>query len=99
MSGTLINLIIQIIAGVVGGHAVGATLKNYALGAIGNTIAGAIGGVLGGQLLQELAPAMASAASNIDIGAIVGQVVGGGVGGAILTILAGVTKWMVTPPT
>jgi len=29
MSGTLINLIIQIIAGVVGGHAAGAALKNY----------------------------------------------------------------------
>ena len=41
MSGTLINLIIQIIAGVVGGHAAGAALKNYTLGAIGNTIAGA----------------------------------------------------------
>ena len=40
MSGTLINLIIQIIAGVVGAAA-GAALKNYTLGAIGNTIAGA----------------------------------------------------------
>jgi hypothetical protein len=48
MSGTLINLIIQIIAGVIGGHAAGATLKNYTLGAVGNTIAGAIGGAVGG---------------------------------------------------
>ena len=32
MSGTLINLIIQIIAGVIGGHAAGATLKNYRSG-------------------------------------------------------------------
>ena len=40
MSGTLINLIIQIIAGVVGGYAAGATLKNYTFGTIGNTIAG-----------------------------------------------------------
>jgi hypothetical protein len=98
MSGTLINLIIQIIAGVVGGHAVGATLKNYALGAIGNTIAGAIGGVLGGQLLQVYVPTLANAASNMDIGALIAQIIGGGVGGAILTVLAGFMKWMIAPP-
>jgi uncharacterized membrane protein YeaQ/YmgE (transglycosylase-associated protein family) len=69
MSGTLIDLIIQIIAGVVGGHAAGATLKNYTFGVIGNTIAGAIGGVVGGQLLQQVVPALA----NVDIGALIGQ--------------------------
>ena len=98
MSGTLINLIIQIIAGVVGGHAAGATLKDFTLGRIGNTIAGAIGGAAGGSLLQEMIPTLASAASNVDIMALIGQVVGGGVGGAILAVLAGVTKWMVVPP-
>ena len=66
MSGALINLIIQIIAGVIGGHAAGATLKNYTLGAVGNTIAGAVGGIIGGQLLQELVPALASATGNVD---------------------------------
>ena len=69
-----------------------------ALGAIGNTIAGAIGGAVGGQLLQQLVPTLASAASNVDIGALVGQIVGGGVGGAILTVLAGLTVWIVVPP-
>jgi len=98
MSGTLINLIIQIIAGVVGGHAAGATLKNYTLGGIGNTIAGAIGGAVGGSLLQELVPTLASAASNVDIVGLVGQVVGGGVGGAILTVLASFMIWMIAPP-
>ena len=48
----LINLIIQLVSGVVGGHAVGAALKDYNLGGVGNTIAGAIGGVGGGQILQ-----------------------------------------------
>jgi uncharacterized membrane protein YeaQ/YmgE (transglycosylase-associated protein family) len=94
MSGTLIDLIIQIIAGVVGGHAAGATLKNYTFGVIGNTIAGAIGGVVGGQFLQQLVPALA----NVDIGALIGQVGVGVVCGAILTVLAGVTKWIVVPP-
>jgi uncharacterized membrane protein YeaQ/YmgE (transglycosylase-associated protein family) len=44
---TIINLIIQLIAGVVGGNAAGAALKDYNLGNLGNTIAGAIGGVDG----------------------------------------------------
>jgi hypothetical protein len=35
MSGTLINLIIQLIAGAVGGNAAGATMKNVDLGALG----------------------------------------------------------------
>jgi hypothetical protein len=98
MSGTLVDLIIQIIAGVIGGHAAGAAVKNCTLGAIGNTIAGAIGGIGGVRLLQELIPALASKAGNVDVGALVGQIVGGAAGGAILTLLAGVTMWMVTPP-
>jgi uncharacterized membrane protein YeaQ/YmgE (transglycosylase-associated protein family) len=98
MSGTLINLIIQIIAGVIGGNAAGAMLKNYTLGAVGNTIAGAIGGAVGGQLLQDLAPTLASMANNNDIGALIGQIVAGGAGGAILAVLAGVMKWIMVPP-
>jgi uncharacterized membrane protein YeaQ/YmgE (transglycosylase-associated protein family) len=42
MSATIINLIIQLIAGAVGGNAAGATMKNLNLGALGNTIAGAL---------------------------------------------------------
>jgi len=53
---------------------------------------------VGGSLLQELVPTLASAASNVDIVALIGQAGGGGVGGVILTVLAGVTKWMVIPP-
>ena len=83
-------------AGVVGGNAAGAALKDYNLGNIGNTIAGAIGGVGGGQLLQAVIPAIASAAAGggLDVGAIVGQIVGGGAGGAIVTVIAGVVKSM-----
>jgi hypothetical protein len=96
MSGTLIDLIIQIIAGAIGGYAAGATLKNLTLGAIGNAITGAVGGIAGGQVLAQMVPALA--AGHVDIGALIGQIIGGGAGGAILTILAGVTKWMVVPP-
>ena len=55
----------------VGGNAVGAALKDYNLGGIGNTIAGALGGVGGGQLLLAAIPAIAGAAGgNLDVGAI-----------------------------
>jgi len=98
MAGTLIDLIIQIIAGVIGGHAAGAAIKNYKFGAIGNTVAGAIGGIGGVQLLQQLVPALADTVGKVDIGALLVQIIGGVAGGAILTVLAGVTKWMVVPP-
>ena len=81
MSGTLLNLIIQIVAGVIGGNAVGAGLKDVNLGTLGNTIAGAIGGAGGGQILQAIIPVLAGATGgSLDIGALVGQAAGGGVG-------------------
>jgi hypothetical protein len=92
MSATIINIIIQLIAGAVGGNAAGAGLKNYDLGTLGNTIAGALGGVGGGQILTALLPMLAGAADNVDIGAIVGQAVGGGGAGAIVTFVVGLIK-------
>jgi hypothetical protein len=93
MSSAIINLIIQLVAGIAGGHGAGAALKDYNLGTLGNTIAGAIGGVGGGQLLQVLIPALAGAAgSGFDVTSVIGQLVGGGASGAILTIIVGVVK-------
>src|SRR5262245_43000439 len=95
MSGTLVNLLIQVVAGIVGGNAAGASLKDYDLGALGNTIAGAIGGAGGGQILQALIPALAGAAGGgLDAGSIIGQLVGGGASGAILTLIVGLVKNM-----
>jgi hypothetical protein len=93
MSATMINLIIQIVAGVLGGNAAGATMKNLDLGTLGNTIAGALGGAGGGTLLTALLPMLQNAASgNVDVGALVGQAVGGGVAGAIVTAIVGLIK-------
>jgi hypothetical protein len=82
MSATIINIIIQLIAGALGGHGAGAALKDYDLGKLGNTIAGALGGVGGGQILTALLPMLAGTAGNVDIGSVIGQAVGGGVAGA-----------------
>ncbi len=94
MSGAMINLIIQLISGAVGGNVAGAALKDYNLGTLGNSIAGIVGGGIGGQILAALVPAMAQQASSMDIGSIIGQVAGGGIGGAILMVIVGVLKNM-----
>ena len=93
MSSTLVNLIIQLIAGAIGGNAAGATMKNLDLGALGNTIAGALGGAGGGTLLTALLPMLQGAAGgDVDIAALAGQAVGGGVAGAIVTAIIGMIK-------
>lgn len=92
MSGTIINLIIQIIAGAIGGNVAGGAAKNIDLGTIGNSIAGAVGGGVGGQILSALIPFLANAGSTVDIGALAGQAVGGGVAGAIVTAIVGAIK-------
>jgi hypothetical protein len=92
ISATITNIIIQLIAGAVGGNAAGAGLKNYDLGTLGNTIAGALGGIGGGQILTALLPMLSGTAENVDIGAVIGQAVGGGVAGAIVTFVVGLIK-------
>lgn len=94
------ELIIQLIAGALGGNAAGAALKDKSLGTLGNSIAGIVGGGLGGQILAMLMgggamPAdAAAAASGLDIGAIVQSVAGGGIGGAVVMVVVGVLKDM-----
>jgi hypothetical protein len=96
------GLIIEIVAGAIGGNAAGAAAKKYSLGAIGNSIAGAVGGLILGQILAAMGigePGMAAAdgapgAGGMDIGAIIGQVIGGGVGGGALTMIDGLIKSM-----
>lgn len=85
----LSTLSIQLIAGAIGGNAVGAAAKNVNLGTAGNTIAGALGGAAGGSLLTSLIPMLQGATGGMDIGALVGQLVGGGVSGAIVSAIVG----------
>jgi uncharacterized membrane protein YeaQ/YmgE (transglycosylase-associated protein family) len=92
MSATMINLIIQLIAGALGGNAAGAAMKNLDLGTLGNTVAGAVGGAGGGTLLTALLPMLQGAAGDVDIAALAGQAVGGGVAGAVVTAIVGLIK-------
>jgi uncharacterized membrane protein YeaQ/YmgE (transglycosylase-associated protein family) len=86
----ILPLIIQLISGAVGGYIAGALLKNYSLGALGNSIVGIIGGGIGGQLLGIWG--VQTAAGGMEIGSILGSVIGGGIGGAILMAIIGITK-------
>ena len=86
----VINLIIQIVAGALGGNGIAAAVKKADMGSTGNSIAGALGGIGGGMLLPLLTGL--GATGGMDIGAIVSQVVGGGVGGAVLTVIVGMIK-------
>jgi hypothetical protein len=98
----IIGIIIQLVAGAIGGNAAGAGVKKYSLGTAGNSIAGAVGGLILAQVLAALGigePGMATAegapaAGGMDVGALIAQVVGGGAGGAILTLIIGVIKNM-----
>jgi uncharacterized membrane protein YeaQ/YmgE (transglycosylase-associated protein family) len=68
----IIGLIIEIIAGVIGGNAAGAAAKNASLGTAGNSIAGGIGGLVLGQILGALGigePGMATAEGAAPAGA------------------------------
>ena len=89
----IITLVIQLVAGAIGGNIAGAS-KSMDIGKAGNTIVGAIGGIGGGQLLQMLIPALAAATAGggFDFGTLIGQVLGGGVGGVILTAIVGLIK-------
>ena len=93
MRGLLVSLLIEIVAGAIGGNVVGAASKDISLGSLGNTVAGAIGGGVGGQILQQfLLPGVMGAPGAMDVGAIVGQLLGGGVAGVVLTWIVGVMK-------
>jgi len=86
---SLLPIILQLVAGAVGGNVGGAAMKDSSLGGLGNTIAGAIGGIGGGSVLGALIPAIANVAGG---GINVGNIAASGVGGIVLQIIAGLIK-------
>jgi uncharacterized membrane protein YeaQ/YmgE (transglycosylase-associated protein family) len=83
MGSTLVQLIINVISGGVGGNIAGAILKKYSLGPLGNTIVGLIGGGLGGQLLSAIGG---------QPGGMVGDIAGSAAGGGALMAIIGLIK-------
>ncbi len=91
----ILPIIIQLIAGAIGGNGIGAAAKNLSLGTTWNTVAGAVGGVgltwIAG-LVPGLANFVAGSGAGIDATALVGQGVSGLVGGGVLTAIAALIK-------
>ena len=71
----------QLVAGAIGGNAIGKAKESMSLGTVGNTIAGLVGGVGGGQILGLL--------SGGDEMSLVTALIGGG---AILTAVVALVK-------
>ncbi len=86
-------LIIQLVAGLIGGTSLGTALKGLSLGPIGNALAGLVGGGVLGQILQAVLTGSAGVDSGgVDLASVATNLIGGGAGGALLTALAGLVK-------
>ena len=90
----MVNIIIQLVSGGLGGLGAGKLLKNLSLGSIGDAIAGIVGGIGGGQLLGALG--IGSAAGGLDLGGILTSILGGGVGGGALMAIVSAVKGLVS---
>jgi hypothetical protein len=88
------QILINLIAGALGGVATGKSSPTFDLGMIGNIISGLVGGGVLGQIVTLLLPSVVAAAEagNLSIGGIISQVIAGGAGGAILTAIIGAIK-------
>ncbi len=88
------QLLINLVAGALGGVGAGNSSPTFDLGMIGNIISGLVGGGLLGQIVTLLLPSITAAAQsgNLSISGVVSQAIAGGAGGAILTALIGAIK-------
>lgn len=95
MTWTVTNLVIQTIAGIVGGHFAAILAREHSFGALGHTIAGAVGGALSGYF-QILAGTVVTASGSVNeptfVEQAIVQVLTGLAAGAILTLMVGFVK-------
>ena len=98
MTWTATNLLIELIAGILGGLGAAALVKEHSFGTIGHMVAGALGGAFSGYFLQTLAGTLVDGAgaaneSNSDpVSRVILQALTGLAAGAILTLIVGFVK-------
>ena len=90
----MVQILINLIAGALGGAAVGKSSPTFDLGTVGNIISGLVGGGVLGQIATLALPSILAAAQsgNLSVGGVISQLVAGGAGGAILTAIIGAIK-------
>jgi len=90
----MLDLIIGLASGALGGNGAAKAAPSLNLGTLWNSVAGIAGGGLGSQLLGMVVPSLGAAAAGggMDIGSILAQVAGGGVGGGVLMAIIGIIK-------
>lgn len=88
------QILINLVAGAIGGNGAGKASPTFDLGTLGNTVAGLVGGGVLGQLVPLVLPAIQSslASGNFSVGGVIANLVSGGVGGAVLTAIIGAIK-------
>jgi uncharacterized membrane protein YeaQ/YmgE (transglycosylase-associated protein family) len=96
MTWTVTNLVIQIIAGVLGGHALALAMQEHSVGALGRTIAGAVGGGISGCFLQTAAPVLVNGGGALNEARLFDQALihsfTGAVAGGIVMLMVGFFK-------
>ncbi len=86
----MLETIIALISGAVGGNLAGSLMKKLSLGTLGNSIVGILGGGIGSYLLGMLG--MNVGGGEMDIAGILGTIASGGVGGGVLMAIIGLIK-------
>ena len=88
------QILINLVAGALGGVGAGKASPTFDLGTIGNIVSGVVGGGVLGQVVTALLPSVMAAAQagDLSIQGVISQAVAGGAGGAILTALVGAIK-------
>ncbi len=86
----IVNLLIQLVSGGLGGLGAGKLFPKISIGNIGNIISGILGGAAGGQLLSAIG--VGASSGGLDIGSILTSILGSGVGGGILMAIVSLVK-------
>jgi hypothetical protein len=89
-------VIVQIVTGILGGHAAAIAAHDHGFGTSGHTIVGAVGGGLSGYFLQTLAATVVTASGSLNEPRVSEQIMlqglTGAVAGGIMMLIVGLLK-------